>query len=69
MSAIHSIPHCGYLYVATVRHEYYIAAKRSCKVSPRFLPRTKITLFTLPEWVEEEDHEIFEHIRTDAQTM
>ena len=40
-----------------------ILCQRDRKVSPRFLPRTKITLFTLPEWVEEEDHEIFEHIR------
>ena len=65
-AAIHSIPHCGYLYVATVRHEYYIAAKRSAKSLLDFYPEAKITLFTLPEWVEEEDHEIFEHIRTDG---
>ena len=65
-AAIHSIPHCGYLYVATVRHEYYIAAKRSAKSLLDFYPEAKIALFTLPEWVEEEDHEIFEHIRTDG---
>lgn len=65
-SAIHSIPHCGYLYVATVKHEYYVAAKRSAKSLLDFYPEAKITLFTLPEWVEEEDHEIFEHIRTDG---
>ena len=65
-AAIHSIPHCGYLYVATVRHEYYIAAKTAAKSLLDFSPEAKITLFSLTEWVEEEDHEIFEHIRTDG---
>ena len=40
-AAIHSIPHCGYLYVATVRHEYYIAAKRSAKSLLDFYPEAK----------------------------
>jgi len=65
-AAIHSIPQNGYIYVATVKHEYYVAAKRSAKSLLDFYPEAKITLFTIPEWVEEEDHEIFDQIRTDG---
>jgi hypothetical protein len=55
----------GYLYVATVRYEYYLAAKESALSLLDFHPEANICLFTLPEWVEEEDHEIFDRIVTD----
>lgn len=55
----------GYIYVATVRHDYYVAAKRSAESLLDFYPEAKITLFTLKEWVEDEDYEIFDKIITD----
>lgn len=55
----------GYLYVATVRYEYYLAAKESALSLLDFHPEANICLFTLPQWVEEEDHEIFDRIITD----
>ena len=54
----------GYLYVATVKKDYYEAAKTSAISLKEFYPEAKITLFTLPEWVEKEDYEIFENIAT-----
>lgn len=55
----------GYLYVATVRYEYYLAAKESAQSLLDFNPEARITLFTLKEWVEEDDSEIFDMIVTD----
>lgn len=55
----------GYLYVATVKYEYYLAAKESALSLLDFHPEAKICLFTLPEWIEEDDHEIFDRIITD----
>lgn len=55
----------GYLYVATVKHEYYVAAKQSALSLLDFYPEAKICFFTLSKWVQEEDYEIFDQIITD----
>jgi hypothetical protein len=56
----------GFLYVASLRRGYYLAAKNSALSLLDYFPEAKITLFTHEEWVEDEDYEIFENIITDG---
>lgn len=54
----------GYLYVATVKHNYYRAAKLSAISLKEFYPEAKTCIFTLPEWVDDETFKIFDHVFT-----
>lgn len=56
----------GFLYVASLRKGYYRAAKNSAISLRDYYPDAKITLFTHEEWVQPEDHEIFDTIITDG---
>jgi len=55
----------GFVYVATVKKGFYRAAKLSAEGLKDFYPDAHITFFTLKEWVEEEDYDIFDDIVTD----
>ena len=54
----------GYVYVASLKKDYYYAAKLSALSLLDFYPDAKITLFTHAAWVELDDFKIFDQIRT-----
>lgn len=55
----------GYILVASYKKDYYTAAKLCAESLLDFYPEAKITLATHAEWVEEEDHDIFDTIITE----
>jgi|TARA_R110000744_G_scaffold99133_2_gene191535 hypothetical protein len=54
----------GYIYVASLRKDYYIAAKKSAESLKDFYPEANVTLFTHADWVELDDYKLFDQIRT-----
>jgi hypothetical protein len=54
----------GYVYVASVKKEFYYAALYSAQSLLDFYPEAKITLFTHESWVCDEAREIFDQIIT-----
>jgi len=58
------MPNNGFLYVATMKKGYYRAAKNSVISLKDYFPDAHVTFFTHEEWVQPEDHKIFDTIIT-----
>lgn len=56
----------GFLYVASLNHIFLKAARYSAISLKDYWPEAHITLFTHPEWVTEEDNNIFDNIVTEG---
>ena len=56
----------GYVYVASMSRAFYKAAVQSADSLKDFYPEAKITIFTHPEFFEERDRKLFEHVHLDA---
>jgi hypothetical protein len=54
----------GFIYVATLRYMYYASACYSAETLREHYPDAKITLYTLPEWVDGRA-DVFDEIVTD----
>tara|TARA_B100001248_G_scaffold254357_1_gene232645 strand:+ start:24561 stop:25268 length:708 start_codon:yes stop_codon:yes gene_type:complete len=54
----------GFIYVATINKAFLIAARYSAQSLKEYWPESKITLFTIDGWPEENDYNIFDNIIT-----
>ena len=54
----------GFVYVASVEKSFIVAARYSAQSLKEYWPESKITLFTIDGWPEENDYNIFDNIIT-----
>lgn len=58
-------PSKGFVIVATVDKKYYTAARRCIESLKDFYPTAHVTFFTLEDWVQDDDYDIFDKIVTE----